>query len=173
MFQLNIINMKKLIFLLSILVSFSCSTPTEKAPAVDVDQLVADITAMSNDFQSAYITRDWDTASKWVSAELGTTIYNSNGSALTVQSQEEVNTVRDWDFGTFDMSNHQVFMSSDMNTAVITFDADGLINFEDGEQNVPYATRASQTWVNENGEWKVMHSHWSPRTNSQGIPHAN
>ena len=173
MFQLNIINMKKLIFLLSILVSFSCSTPSEKAPAVDVDQLVADITVMSNDFQSAYITRDWDTASKWVSAELGTTIYNSNGSALTVQSQEEVNTVRDWDFGTFDMSNHQVFMSSDMNTAVITFDADGLINFEDGEQNVPYATRASQTWVNENGEWKVMHSHWSPRTNSQGIPQAN
>ena len=165
--------MKKLIFLLSILLSFSCSTPTEKVPAVDVDQLVADITAMSNDFQSAYISRDWDTASKWVSAELGTTIYNSNGSALTVQSQEEVNTVRGWDFGTFDMSNHQVFMSSDMNTAVITFDADGLINFEDGEQNVPYATRASQTWVNENGEWKVMHSHWSPRTNSQGIPQAN
>ena len=165
--------MKKLIFLLSILVSFSCSTPSEKAPAVDVDQLVADITAMSYDFQSAYITRVWVTASKWVSAELGTTIYNSNGSALTVQSQEEVNTVRGWDFGTFDMSNHQVFMSSDMNTAVITFDADGLINFEDGEQNVPYATRASQTWVNENGEWKVMHSHWSPRTNSQGIPQAN
>ena len=165
--------MKKLIFLLSILVSFSCSTPSEKAPAVDVDQLVADITAMSNDFQSAYISRDRDTASKWVSAELGTTIYNSNGSALTVQSQEEVNTARGWDFGTFDMSNHQVFMSSDMNTAVITFDADGLINFEDGEQNVPYATRASQTWVNENGEWKVMHSHWSPRTNSQGIPQAN
>ena len=165
--------MKKLIFLFSILVSFSCANPTETVPTVDADQVVADITAMSNDFQSAYITRDWDTASKWISAELGTTIYNSNGSALTVQSQEEVNTVRGWDFGTFEMSNHQVFMSSDMNTAVVTFDADGLINFDDGEQNVPYATRASQTWVNENGEWKVMHSHWSPRTNSQGIPQAN
>ena len=173
MFQLNIIIMKKLIFLFSILVSFSCFSPTQNAPVVDANQLVEDITAMSNDFQSAYITRDWDTASKWVSAELGTTIYNSNGSALNVQSQEEVNTVRGWDFGTFEMSNHQVFMSSDMNTAVITFDADGLINFDDGEQNVPYATRASQTWVNENGEWKVMHSHWSPRTNSQGIPQAN
>ena len=173
MFQLNIINMKKLIFLFSILVSFSCANPSETVPTVDADQVVADITAMSNDFQSAYITRDWDTASKWISADLGTTIYNSNGSALTVQSQEEVNTVRGWDFGTFEMSNHQVFMSSDMNTAVITFDADGLINFDDGEQNVPYATRASQTWVNENGEWKVMHSHWSPRTNSQGIPQAN
>ena len=165
--------MKKLIFLLSILLSFSCSNPTEKVPAIEINQLVLEITAMSNDFQSAYITRDWDTASKWISAELGTTIYNSNGSALTVQSQEEVNTVRGWDFGSFEMSNHQVFMSSDMNTAVITFDADGLINFDDGEQNVPYATRASQTWVNENGEWKVMHSHWSPRTNSQGIPQAN
>jgi len=173
MFQLNIINMKKLIFLFSILVSFSCANPTETVPTVDADQVVADITAMSNDFQSAYITRDWDTASKWVSADLGTTIYNSNGSPLTVQSQDEVNAVRGWDFGTFEMSNHQVFMSSDMNTAVITFDADGLINFDDGEQNVPYATRASQTWVNENGEWKVMHSHWSPRTNSQGIPQAN
>ena len=165
--------MKKLIFLLSVLVSFSCASPTETPQVVDADQLVKDITQMSKDYQSAYITRDWDTASKWVSAELGTTIYNSNGSSLTVQSKDEVNTVRGWDFGTFDMTNHKVSMSSDMNTAVVTFDADGLINFVDGDQNVPYATRASQTWVNENGAWKVMHSHWSPRANSQGIPQAN
>ena len=165
--------MKKLIFLLSVLVSFSCASPTETPQVVDADQLVKDITQMSKDYQSAYITRDWDTASKWVSAELGTTIYNSNGSSLTVQSEDEVNAVRGWDFGTFDMTNHKVFMSSDMNTAVVTFDADGLINFVDGDQNVPYATRASQTWVNENGAWKVMHSHWSPRVNSQGIPQAN
>ena len=164
--------MKKLIFLLSIIVGFSCTNTTETAPAVDAAQVVSDITAMSNDYQSAYISRDWNAASKWVS-DLGTTIYNSNGSSLTVQSQEEVNAVRGWDFGTFEMSNHQVFMSSDLNTAVVTFDADGLINFDDGDQNVPYATRASQTWVNENGEWKVMHSHWSPRTNSQGIPQQN
>ena len=162
--------MKKLIFLLSVLVTFSCSNSKETTVAIDADQVVADIISMSNNFQSAYISRDWDSASKWVSSDLGTTIFNSNGSALTVQSEEEVNAVRGWDFGTFEMSNHQVFMSSDMNTAVVTFDADGLINFDDGEQNVAYATRASQTWVNENGEWKVMHSHWSPRTNSQGIP---
>lgn len=81
--------------------------------------------------------------------------------------------MRLWDFGKFEMSNHQVFLSSDMKTAIITFDADGLINFDDGEQNITYATRASQTWINENGEWKVMHSHWSPRTNSKGIPQAN
>tara|TARA_B100000963_G_scaffold299553_1_gene271634 strand:- start:1294 stop:1761 length:468 start_codon:yes stop_codon:yes gene_type:complete len=152
---------------------FSCTNTTEPVKALDTEQVVADIISMSNDFQAAYISRDWNTASKWVSADLGTTIYNSNGSTLTVQSQEEVNTIRGWDFGSFEMSNHQVFMSSDMNTAVVTFDADGLINFDKGDQNVPYATRASQTWVNENGEWKVMHSHWSPRTNSKGIPEQN
>ena len=166
--------MKKLIFLLSVLVSFSCSNNAENTQAVDSDQLVAEIISISNDYQQAYIARDWETASKWVSVDLGTTIYNSNGSALTVQNEEEVlNSARGWDFDTFEISNQQVFMSSDMATAVISFDADGSINFEDSEQNVPYATRASQTWVNENGEWKVMHSHWSPRTNSQGIPQQN
>ena len=163
--------MKKLIFLLALCLSFSCNDSNVTTEKVDTDQVAVDLISMSNDYQQAYITQDWDTASKWISSELGTTIYNSNGSALTAQNEQQVsNTERGWDFGTFEMSNHKVSMSSDMNTAVITFDADGLINFEDGEQNVGYATRASQTWVNENGEWKVMHSHWSPRTNSQGIP---
>ena len=163
--------MKKLIFLLALCLSFSCNDSNVTTEKVDTDQVAADLISMSKDYQQAYISQDWDTASKWISSELGTTIYNSNGSALTAQNEQQVsNTERGWDFGTFEMSNHKVSMSSDMNTAVITFDADGLINFEDGEQNVGYATRASQTWVNENGEWKVMHSHWSPRTNSQGIP---
>ena len=163
--------MKKLIFLLALCLSFSCNDSNVTTEKVDTDQVAADLISMSNDYQQAYISQDWDTASKWISSELGTTIYNSNGSALTAQNEQQVsNTERGWDFGTFEMSNHKVSMSSEMNTAVITFDADGLINFEDGEQNVGYATRASQTWVNENGEWKVMHSHWSPRTNSQGIP---
>ena len=163
--------MKKLIFLLAIMFCFSCNNADVTTEKVDSEQLAADLISASNDYQQAYITQDWDTASKWISSDLGTTIYNSNGSTLVAQDEQQVtNTTRGWDFGTFEMSNHQVFMSSDMNTAVITFDADGLINFEDGEQNVGYATRASQTWVNENGEWKVMHSHWSPRTNSQGIP---
>ena len=163
--------MKKLIFLLALCLSFSCNDSNVTTEKVDTDQVSADLISMSNDYQQAYISQDWDAASKWISSELGTTIYNSNGSALTAQNEQQVsNTERGWDFGTFEMSNHKVSMSSDMNTAVITFDADGLINFADGEQNVGYATRASQTWVNENGEWKVMHSHWSPRTNSQGIP---
>ena len=167
--------MKKLIFLLTIMISISCANPEENKAVDTADKAVntADIVKISKDFQEAYISQDWETASQWISEELGTTIFNSNGSPLVIQTEEQVNTDRGWDFGTFEMSNHQVFISSDMNTAVITFDADGSINFNGGDKNVPYATRASQTWVNENGEWKVMHSHWSPRTNSQGIPQEN
>ncbi len=163
--------MKKLIFLLALIFGLSCSNSEDTTVKIDTVQLAADLISMSNDYQQAYILQDWETASKWISSDLGTTIFNSNGSKLVTQDEQQVtNTTRGWDFGKFEMSNHQVSFSSDTNTAVITFDADGLINFEDGEQNVGYATRASQTWVNHNGDWKVMHSHWSPRTNSQGIP---
>jgi ketosteroid isomerase-like protein len=163
--------MKKLIFLPALTLSFSCSNPEDSTAKINTNQLAADLISMSNDYQKAYISRDWDTASKWTSSDLGTTIFNSNGSKLATQDEQQVtNSDRGWDFGKFEMSNHQVSLSSDTNTAVITFDADGLINFEDGDQNVSYATRASQTWIKHDGEWKVMHSHWSPRTNSQGIP---
>ncbi|MDB4656511.1 nuclear transport factor 2 family protein [bacterium] len=164
-------NMKKLIILPALTLGFSCSNSEDSTAKINTDQLEADLISMSNDYQKAYISRDWDTASKWTSSDLGTTIFNSNGSKLATQDEQQItNSDRVWDFGKFEMSNHQVSLSSDTNTAVITFDADGLINFEDGDQNVSYATRASQTWVKNDGEWKVMHSHWSPRTNSKGIP---
>ena len=168
--------MKKLIILPALTLGFSCSNSEDSTAKINTDQLAADLISMSNDYQKAYISRDWDTASKWTSSDLGTTIFNSNGSKLATQDEQQIteqqmtNSDRVWDFGKFEMSNHQVSLSSDTNTAVITFDADGLINFEDGDQNVSYATRASQTWVKNDGEWRVMHSHWSPRTNSQGIP---
>ena len=166
--------MKKLIILPALTLGFSCSNSEDSTAKINTDQLAADLISMSNDYQKAYISRDWDTASKRISSDLGTTIFNSDGSQLAkLASQDEpqiTNSDIGWDFGKFEMSNQQVSLSSDTNTAVITFDADGLINFEDGDQNVSYATRASQTWVKNDGEWKVMHSHWSPRTNSKGIP---
>ena len=163
--------MKKFIFLLTLILGFSCSNTQETVQELNSDELVSDLISISNSYQSAYISQDWEKASEWVSSDLGTTIYNSNGSALVFQDEQQVaNTARGWDFDKFEMSNHKVSMSSNMETAVITFDADGSLSFEDGEQNIPYSTRASQTWVNESGNWKVMHSHWSPRVNSKGIP---
>ena len=59
--------MKKLIYLLSIMISFSCSNLSENLPPVDADVLAADIVKISKDFQSAYISQDWEMASQWLS----------------------------------------------------------------------------------------------------------
>mgnify|MGYP001347216495 CR=1 FL=1 len=40
------------------------------------------------------------------------------------------------------------------------------------DKNVPYSTRASQVWVETASGWKLMHSHWSPKAESAGIPAA-
>ena len=72
--------MKKLILLPALTMGFSCSNPEDSTAKINVDQLAADLISMANDYQKAYISRDWDTASKWTSSDLGTTIFNSNGS---------------------------------------------------------------------------------------------
>jgi len=66
--------------------------------------------------------------------------------------------------------NFKVSFSKNKNSATVTFDTDGIINFDNGQKNIPYSTRASQFWVNEDGVWKIMHSHWSPKSDSEGIP---
>ena len=75
--------------------SFSCINADVTTEKVDSEQLAADLISASNDYQQAYITQDWDTASKWISSDLGTTIYNSNGSTLVAQDEQQVtNTTR-------------------------------------------------------------------------------
>ena len=92
--------MKKLIFLLALIFGLSCSNSEDTTVKIDTDQLAADLISMSNDYQQAYILQDWETASKWISSDLGTTIFNSNGSKLVTQDEQQVtNTTRGWDFG--------------------------------------------------------------------------
>jgi len=161
--------MKKLLFVLAI-VGLNCSLSSEKA-YVNTDELKEQLISYSQSFQLAYISNNYDQASKFMSNEFETTVFNSNGTDLIVQTKENIeNSGEGWDFGEFIMSNHMVTISTDQKTAVVVFNTDGHINFENGEQNVPYATRASQTWVHTTDGWKVMHSHWSPRIGSSGVP---
>ena len=81
--------MKKLIFLLTIMISISCANPENKA--VDT----ADIVKISKDFQEAYISRLGN--GKSMDFRRIRTVLNSNGSALAVQTEEQVNTDRGWD----------------------------------------------------------------------------
>ena len=68
----------------------------------------------------------------------------------------------------FETNNHTVQVSPNNNTAVVTFNVDGSYLFEGNEIN--YAVRASFVWTNFNGEWKKIHSHWSPRKGAIGVP---
>ena len=96
--------MKKFIFLLTLILGFSCSNTQETVQELNSDELVSDLISISNSYQSAYISQDWEKASEWVSSDLGTTIYNSNGSALVFQDEQQVaNTARGWDFDKFEM----------------------------------------------------------------------
>ena len=63
-----------------------------------------------------------------------------------------------------------VGFSKGKTTAVVTFDTVGAIDYDKGKKNVPYSTRASQFWTNEDGNWKLMHSHWSPKSGAMGVP---
>lgn len=160
----------KNLFLLSAFLYLGCVPNTEQA-LVDEGMLSKTLIELSQNFQLDYINNDYEGASAFMSTDFETTVFNSNGTELVIQTQENIENSGDgWDFDEFVMSNHAVTFSADQTTAVIVFNTDGSISFEGGEQNVSYATRASQTWVNTSTGWKVMHSHWSPRVGAVGVP---
>ena len=68
----------------------------------------------------------------------------------------------------FDTYNHFVQVSPNQSSAVVTFNVDGEYIFKGIETD--YAVRVSFFWTKINGEWKKMHSHWSSRSGSKGIP---
>ena len=68
----------------------------------------------------------------------------------------------------FDTYNHFVQVSPNQSSAVVTFNVDGEYIFKGIETD--YAVRVSFFWTKINGEWKKMHSHWSSRSGSTGIP---
>lgn len=137
----------------------------------DDDQVVKSVVESSKTFQNAYLTNNYTEAKKYLSDNFQTSIYNSSGQPLVIQSKEEIeNSGGGWDFGRFDMSNFTVSFSNGKLAAVVTFDAVGTIDINQGGKDVPYSTRASQLWTNEDGNWKLTHSHWSPKSGAKGVP---
>lgn len=165
--------MKLFSLVICLVTFFSCSSPgSEKS--VDPDLLTREIIQASKDFQTAYINNDFATASTFLSDDITSTIYNSNGSPLVVQSEEQISTSgAGWSFTRFDMSNHQVFIAPGATSIAVAFDTDGIVRFDKTGEEVPYSTRASQFWVATEEGWKIIHSHWSPKSAAKGIPDEN
>ena len=164
----------KHLLLLSILLFIGCVSNTEPMLVDGLEDeaiLSQTLIEQSQNFQLSYTNNDFEGANAFMSTDFETTVFNSNGTALIVQTQDNIENSGDgWDFDEFVMSNHSVTFDADQSTAIVVFNTDGSISFEGGEQNVPYATRASQTWVRTSMGWKIMHSHWSPRVGAFGVP---
>ena len=90
----------------------------------DDDQIVKSVVESSKAFQNAYITNNYTEAKKYLSDNFQTSIYNSSGQPLVIQSKEEIeNSGGGWDFGRFDMSNFTVSFSNGKLAAVVTFNS--------------------------------------------------
>ena len=164
----------KHLLLLSTLIFIGCVSNSEPMLVDELEDeaiLSQTLIEQSQNFQLSYINNDFEGANAFMSTDFETTVFNSNGTDLIVQTQDNIENSGDgWDFDEFIMSNHSVTFDADQSTAVVVFNTDGSISFEGGEQNIPYSTRASQTWVRTSMGWKIMHSHWSPRIGALGVP---
>ena len=116
----------------------------------------------------ASTSRNYEEAKKLLLPNMNTSTFSSNGTPLRAYDKQYFSSPIMYKWISFETNNHKVQVSPNGNTAVVTFNVDGRYIFEENE--TPYSVRASFVWTQVNGEWKKMHSHWSPRKGAIGIP---
>ena len=112
--------------------------------------------------------RDYEEAKLFLDEDLNSTTFSSNGSPLRTYDKEYFTTPLKYQWINFDTYDHFVQISPNQSSAVVTFNVDGEYIFKGIKTD--YAVRVSFFWTKINGEWKKMHSHWSSRSGSKGIP---
>ena len=112
--------------------------------------------------------RDYEEAKKFLDENFNSSTFSSNGSPLRIYDKEYFTTPVRYQWINFTTHDHFVQVSPNKNSAVVTFNVDGDYIFKGVEIN--YAVRVSFFWTKINGEWKKMHSHWSSKSGSVGIP---
>ena len=112
--------------------------------------------------------RDYEEAKKFLDENFNSSTFSSNGSPLRIYDKEYFTTPVKYQWINFTTYDHFVQVSPNNKSAVVTFNVDGDYIFKGVEIN--YAVRVSFFWTKINGEWKKMHSHWSSKSGSVGIP---
>ena len=112
--------------------------------------------------------RDYEEAKKFLDENFNSSTFSSNGSPLRIYDKEYFSTPVRYQWINFTTHDHFVQVSPNKNSAVVTFNVDGDYIFKGVKIN--YAVRVSFFWTKINGEWKKMHSHWSSKSGSVGIP---
>lgn len=122
------------------------------------------------EMQDAILQRDYETYKKYEHEDIVVTTGDSNLNPFYVFSKENLKEEMAMTWGSFDLSDMNVYYSPDMKSAAITFFADGAYTMNDDNTTVDYATRGSSFWVATNNGWKILHSSWAPRKGKIGIP---
>ena len=112
--------------------------------------------------------RDYGEAKKFLDENFNSSTFSSNGSPLRIYDKDYFTTPVKYQWINFTTHDHFVQVSPNKNSAVVTFNVDGDYIFKGVKIN--YAVRVSFFWTKINGEWKKMHSHWSSKSGSVGIP---
>ena len=112
--------------------------------------------------------RDYEEAKKFLDENFNSSTFSSNGSPLRIYDKDYFTTPVKYQWINFTTHDHFVQVSPNKNSAVVTFNVDGDYIFKGVKIN--YAVRVSFFWTRINGEWKKMHSHWSSKSGSVGIP---
>ena len=112
--------------------------------------------------------RDYEEAKKFLDENFNSSTFSSNGSPLRIYDKDYFTTPVKYQWINFTTHDHFVQVSPNKNSAVVTFNVDGDYIFKGVKIN--YAVRVSFFWTKINGEWKKMHSHWSSKSGSVGIP---
>ena len=156
--------MKKLFLLFIPVLIFNCVE--SKTQDIDINQIL--IQKSIKWTKVASTGRNYEEAKKLLLPNMNTSTFSSNGTPLRVYDKQYFSSPLKYKWISFETNNHKVQVSPIGNTAVVTFNVDGRYIFEENE--TPYSVRASFVWTQVNGEWKKMHSHWSPRKGAIGIP---
>ena len=128
------------------------------------------VIAHQESMQKAIMSGDYEAYKKFEHPEIKVPTGDSNLNPFYIYTEKDVvvDTEITWEF--FKLSNMETYFSPDMNTAVITFVADGKYTFIDNAKTVSYATRGSSVWNYTDDGWKVLHTSYAPRKGRVGIP---
>jgi hypothetical protein len=128
------------------------------------------VIAHQESMQKAIMSGDYEAYKKFEHPEIKVPTGDSNLNPFYIYTEKDVvvDTEITWEF--FKLSNMKTYFSPDMNTAVITFVADGKYTFIDNAKTVSYATRGSSVWNYTDDGWKVLHTSYAPRKGRVGIP---
>ena len=133
-------------------------------------KISAKVIAHQESMQKAIMAGDYEAYKKFEHPEIQVITGDSNLNPFYIYTEKDIviDTSITWEF--FKLSNMETSFSPDMNTAVITFVADGKYTFTDNAKTVSYATRGSSVWNYTDDGWKVLHTSYAPRKGRFGIP---